>query len=212
LKKHKLIKEVHFSKHAFIRAQERITLDAEEVLQIIKLEKYVYIGSEKNNNRDHRLFYSDKDSQCFVIIQDIKTNTIITILPLDYHEHISWAVSLVFQKEAKELILGKTVPESSTSDNHRNKGAVNQYFHVCCDTFDEYLNYSSRIKLCKFDASSYDHKIEKMLTSEVAIKDILKRIDLVTSENKCYVNEIMIKRTSSDVTPLFVELSLLGAA
>ena len=161
---------VNFTQHAFIRAEERITLGIKEISQIIKWEKFVSIGVEKNTNREHRLFYSNPDSQCFVLIQDIKTNTVITILPLDYHESISWAVSLEFQKEAKELILGKAKVIQV------NAITMHKFFHVSCNVLDEYCKYSSTTKLGKFEASDYDNKIEKLIVSDVFVSDILDKI------------------------------------
>jgi hypothetical protein len=205
---------VNFTQHAFIRAEERITLGIKDILQIIKWEKFVSIGMEKNTNREHRLFYSNPDSQCFVLIQDIKTNTVITILPLDYHESISWAVSLEFQKEAKELILGKTVSKSLAQEKAEitqvNEIIPHKFFHVSCDVLDKYLQYSSSTKLGKFASSDYDNKIEKLIVSDVFVIDILEKIDLITKDTEYQVNEIMIKKKSKDISPTFVELATLN--
>jgi len=204
---------VYFTQHAFIRAEERITLGIKEISQIIKWEMFVSIGVEKNTNREHRLFYSSPDSQCFVLIQDIKTNTVITILPLDYHESISWAVSLEFQKEAKELILGKTASKNLAQGKAEvtqvNEIIMHKFFHVSCDVLDEYCKYSSSTKLGKFEASDYDNEIEKLIVSDVFVSHILEKIDLITKDTKYQVNEIIIKKKNKDIAPTFVELPTL---
>ena len=191
---------VNFTQHAFIRAEERITLGIEEILQIIKWEMFVSIGTEKKTNREHRLFYSNPDAQCFVLIQDIKTNTVITILPLDYHESISWAVSLELQKEAKELILGKAEVVQI------NEIIMHPFFHVSCNIVDAYFKYSSTIKLGRFEASDYDHEIEKLIVSKFFVSDILEKLNLITKDTKYQVTEIIIKKKGKDKEPTFVEL------
>jgi len=69
----------------------------------------VTIGVEPNSNREHYVFYSEEDYQCFVAIVDNVNYQCVTILPIDYHNLIAWQVSNESMNKAKEMILGVSV-------------------------------------------------------------------------------------------------------
>ena len=75
-----------FSFHAYERVIERLTMEPDEVAELLDWDLAVRIGEEKGTNRIHRLFYSREDFQCFIAVQDEKSRTIVTILPVDYYE------------------------------------------------------------------------------------------------------------------------------
>ena len=202
---------LNFTHHAFIRVKERITLDTNEISLIIKREKFVPIGMEKGSNREHRLFYSQRDSQCFVLIQDIKTQTVVTILPLDYHESISWAVSVEYQKEAKELILGKygKVISSDFSVTQTEEVESHKYFIVSCDVLDGYCNFVEKFSLGKFEANNYNYDINNLIKSVLFISDILDKITVIINDTNYHVDELMIKRKGKDVAPAFIPIEEL---
>jgi hypothetical protein len=93
-----------FTIHAWARVYERLSLSPSDVADILDWDLAVNIGADAGSNRVHRLFYSSPDEMCFVAVQDSKTNAVITILPIDYHENISWKVSIDAQDQAKTLI------------------------------------------------------------------------------------------------------------
>jgi len=93
------------SYHAFARVINRLTMHPETLIALINHDLAINIGQENKSNRVHKLFYSHRDQMCFVAIQDIKTGTIITLLPIDYHNNIAWIVSLESQNQAKRLML-----------------------------------------------------------------------------------------------------------
>ena len=64
------------------------------------------IGVEESSRRVHRLFYSQPDGVPFVAIQDEKCGTVVTILPIDYHNRCAWHVSYDAQKSAEAIITG----------------------------------------------------------------------------------------------------------
>ncbi len=97
----------NFSFHAFKRINSRISLSHSDLAEIIDADLVVNTGCETNSNRAHKLFYSERDGMCFVAIQDVKTGTVITVLPLDYHQKTSWVVSVEAQNRAKKVIAGK---------------------------------------------------------------------------------------------------------
>ncbi len=92
--------QLTFRRHACDRLAERLSLTAEEVIEIIDNDLCVLIGEE--DNRYHKVFYSRPDKQCFVAIHDHETNELVTILPLDYHHR--WQISEAVYFEAKAKI------------------------------------------------------------------------------------------------------------
>lgn len=96
--------ETFFSRHAFLRANQRLSIDVDELAAILDNGAFVDIGSEPCTSRSHRLFYSAPDRTCFVAIQDSMTGTVVTVLPLEYHKNLAWEVSEADQSIAKKLM------------------------------------------------------------------------------------------------------------
>jgi len=122
------MKQLHYSDHAFDRVKERLSLTDTDVLKILEKELYVLVGDETGSNRRHCLFYSYPDSCCFVAIQDKKDGTIITVLPVNYHNR--WKVSLETEQAAEQLIIsGKPKKEADLSGLIANeiKGEAKNY-------------------------------------------------------------------------------------
>jgi hypothetical protein len=95
----------HFSIHAFERASQRLSMTHAELAFLLDEGLTIEVGREQKAKRVHRLFYSPNDAQCFVAIQDSHKGTVITVLPMDYHERICWVVSVGAQKKAKALLI-----------------------------------------------------------------------------------------------------------
>ena len=72
------------TKHAENRLSERSSLSREEFLGVLDFDKLVLIGLEQSYSSNSYLFFSLKDSDFFVVVIDVKTNEIITILPIEY--------------------------------------------------------------------------------------------------------------------------------
>jgi hypothetical protein len=79
-------------------------MEPDEVADILDWDLVVKIGEEKGTRRIHRLFYSQDDYQCFVAIQDEKTKTVVTILPVDYYETLAWKIPRSSLGEAERLV------------------------------------------------------------------------------------------------------------
>ncbi len=94
-----------FTRHAFQRVHERLSLLPGEVATLLDYDLAVNIGVERNGHRLHRLFYSPPDRCCFVAVQDERDGTVVTILPLDYHANIAWPVSEAAQRAARSLVV-----------------------------------------------------------------------------------------------------------
>ena len=82
---------IKFTQHSIDRLLERTSLSTYELQNIYKTKKTVPLGIEQSSNRQHDLFYSMMDDQCYVGVRDIKTLELITILPVSYHK--AWKVS-----------------------------------------------------------------------------------------------------------------------
>ncbi len=95
----------HFSRHALVRAAQRTSLSCEDIAEILDRKLVVTIGITPGFNRKHLLFYSVPDDDYFVAVQDGLTGTVVTILPLDYHENLAWKISNVDCEKAKDIFL-----------------------------------------------------------------------------------------------------------
>jgi hypothetical protein len=96
--------QINFSHHAYRRAYERLSMEPDEIADLLERDLTVNIGEEKGSRRVHRLFYSCDDNLFFVAIQDEKSKTVVTILPIDYYVNLFWAVPQSLMKEASELV------------------------------------------------------------------------------------------------------------
>lgn len=94
----------NFSRHAYERVLERLTMELDEVADLLDWDLAVKIGDEKGTRRIHRLFYSQDDHQCFIAIQDEKTKTVVTILPVDYYETLVAKIPQPSLQEAERLV------------------------------------------------------------------------------------------------------------
>ena len=93
-----------FSRHACERLAERLAAEPDEIADQLDWDLAVNIGGEKGTKRIYRLFFSREDHQCFVAIQDEKTRTVVTILPVDYFERIAYRIPQPFLIEAEQLV------------------------------------------------------------------------------------------------------------
>ena len=185
-----IIMRVSFSRHAFCRVTERLSMTHEDLASIINHELTVNIGHEKGNNRDHKLFFSSKDKMCFVAIQDRKTGTVVTILPIDYHNNIAWIVSIDAQNIAKRLVGEKvtiihhqaTVPD--TIKKFKEAKAIDAKIQIKPSVFkvSGYLagENGQTIKLvCLGSEPSepYDYNVEKLIKDKNFIDTLAIRIN-----------------------------------
>jgi hypothetical protein len=104
-----------FSFHAVHRLGQRTQLTSTDVIRIIGERKFVDIGAKPGVHRRHLLFYSVPDQVHFVAIQDPIDGTLITILPLEYHEHLAWNASDEQLSAARSLAERPPAPRSLQS-------------------------------------------------------------------------------------------------
>jgi hypothetical protein len=101
------VKAASFTTHALRRVddKERTGLTPEEVARILDNQLFIPIGREKK--RVHKLFYSERDDDWFVAVQDEENGEVVTIMP--YHYHNRWEISSDTLREARSMITGEPV-------------------------------------------------------------------------------------------------------
>jgi hypothetical protein len=92
---------IKFTQHSLDRLEERTSLSIYELENIYKAQKTVPLGIEPSSNRQHDLFYSLLDDECYVGVRDVRTHELITILPISYHK--VWKISQDAEYLAMEL-------------------------------------------------------------------------------------------------------------
>jgi len=79
--------------HARKRIAQRTSIDLLKLMSYLDADVCVNMGYHAGMHRRHLLFYSAPDDTCFVAIQDPRYGKVITVLPLEYHRRLAWAVS-----------------------------------------------------------------------------------------------------------------------
>lgn len=96
-------KPAHFSIHAFERIAQRTKLSCFDIANILDRRQCVLLGSKPGLSKEYVLFYSQPDDAYFVALQDIIDGTVITVLPLEYHENLAWGVTQNQKNTARNL-------------------------------------------------------------------------------------------------------------
>lgn len=200
--------KTNFSFHAFARVLARTSLTHQELAHLLDADLVVNIGQESNSNRVHKLFYSDWDKICFVAIQDVKTGTIVTILPVDYHENISWKVSIESQNQAKRLV---TKDEVSTNENEvsTNVEILNikaTVFRIAGNLVDNYGRYKKIISLGSWPCLPYGYSIEALVQDKKFVDFLVEKIKEKVStmnDNSSFLQTIAISLGSSGKPVIF---------
>jgi len=162
-----------FTYHAFSRVKDRLSLSLFELANILNYDLAVDIGAESGTNRVHRLFYSCPDNACFVAIQDSKNGVVVTVLPIDYHENISWSISQDSQIQAKNLLGINNLEESPclpvlqiTATNFKISGYLQ----------DEFGKYLKVLSLGSWPGEPYDYRIENLIEDKAFFEELNFRI------------------------------------
>jgi hypothetical protein len=99
-----MIRLAHFSRHARRRLGQRCRMSSGELAEILDRRLAVNTGRKPGFEKVHLLFFSPRDDAYFVAIQDRLAGTVVTVLPLDYHEQLAWPVTDEQRAEARRLI------------------------------------------------------------------------------------------------------------
>lgn len=197
--------ETNFSFHALERVRGRLALSHNDLLDLLDTGLFVNIGQENGNHRVHKLFYSQPDGMCFVAIHDVKTNTIITVLPLDYHANIAWVVSLDAQIQAKDLLMKK---EEALLEPFEKIDEVD-----ITTTFKiglKYWNGQNKIKfisLGSWPSLPYQRNIDKLIQDE-RFHDFIdnkykEKLEKMKSEGDFHLVSLIIKTAKKSKSTFF---------
>jgi hypothetical protein len=99
-----------FTRHAWQRVLERLSLTMDDVAQILDMGLAVEMGTSPGTNRCQRLFYSPPEDDFFIAIQDKTCGVVITVLPLAFHENLAWHAPNVALTKARRLVCGNEEP------------------------------------------------------------------------------------------------------
>jgi hypothetical protein len=103
--------------HAQQRLTQRTRLSGQQLIALIDADMTHIVGCRQEPPHAHHLFFSPKDLNHFVAVQDILTGEVITVLPLDYHENLAWKIS---EKHLKKAIQ-KSAPDFYSEVYPRSK-------------------------------------------------------------------------------------------
>jgi hypothetical protein len=198
--------ETNFSFHAFERVLGRISMTHRELASLLDDDLAINIGEEKNSNRVHKLFYSERDKICLVAIQDIKTGTVVTVLPIDYHENISWAVSLESQLQAKNLIIEEEATPNKESEILHTNASV---FRISGNIIDEYGRYIKNVNLGSWPCEPYEYSIDALVEDKEFVKALIKKLTekISDSENTTRIIQTVAIRLGNRGDPIFFSTS-----
>ena len=188
--------KTNYTYHAFKRVQDRISISPGDLAELLDANLVLNIGEEKRTNREHRLFYSEKDKQCFVAIQDMRVGLVITILPIDYHENIAWAVSIQSQREAKKLIVKETIiVDASIADPEYSPDQKTSRFRLSGNFVDEYGHYQKMISLGSWPSLPYD-SVEILIKDPEFVTFLFSKIEEKKEKQieKSFLNNVIIRR------------------
>lgn len=156
----------NFSRHAFKRVAQRTSLSCNEIAAILDRGLVVNTGQRPGFNRVHLVFYSHLDNEYFVAIQDIATGTVITILPLDYHETLAWGISAADCERAREIFLGA----QTAMEEPRVRDAP-KIFVISGNFLDEDGRQKTKI-LLKIPCDPYGNDLKKLLDANMLFQAI----------------------------------------
>jgi len=150
----------NFSKHALLRIKQRTQLNHFEIAEILDNDLAVDVGTVAVFDKKHWLFYSEKNDCCFVAIQSSLTGTIITVLPIDYHENLAWKIEEELLEQAAKKI--KSHEPKVAKSSVTPPTVIHVKMHYIC----EKRGYTKTTPLTKFKAIDYSSDISRVLSDE----------------------------------------------
>lgn len=158
------------SRHAFKRVRQRTRMSWQDLSNLLDRKVYVDSGHVPGFSRHHLVFYSELDQTCFVAIQDIRTGTVITILPLGYQARLTWAISDDICERAKALYeqdarnAAKLAAEQNAGKQLSIAGKIagERRFVVSMHYIDTDGHFKTR-KLASIRAATYAFEVKNLL-------------------------------------------------
>jgi len=133
------------------------------------MERTVSLGHEVGTTRRHELFFSAPDNQCFVVVIDEHDGTIITILPLDYHETLGWKVSEDAQSSARRCFTAVVAAETTAVVAALPRFYLNAYL----DLPDGRIRI---VNLGTWASEAYGGNVAKLFEDDSFVAEVHRRI------------------------------------
>lgn len=192
-----------FSRHACERVVERLTMEPDEVVDLLDWGLAVKIGEEKGTRRIHRLFYSHDDHQCFIAIQDEKTRTIVTILPVDYYATLAWKIPKPSFEEAEKLVSCGTDAKPKTAATLDKDSTIGQAARRSFKITGTLMNLQKRprfVNLGSWPAEAYDGLTSQLLQDTRFLQEMQSKLHVKRQPDE-YVVGLVIRlgRKGEDV-------------
>jgi hypothetical protein len=175
------------TRHAICRLEERTNIAGDRLRELLDKGAYINLGLESIFDRQHCLFYSSPNDQCFVAVQDRISGEVITVLTLDYHKTLSWKLDKKFYYEIDEEFLRRAEVLA-----RYNVDPNSMAFHMSLKV--RYLNENDLIcskTITKFPAEEYQNnsnlfinkkqKILSIVSCWLKEREVHKVIDLYVS-------------------------------
>ncbi|TSA38718.1 MAG: hypothetical protein D4R63_10420, partial [Methylococcaceae bacterium] len=144
-------------------------------------------------------------------IQDIKTGTVVTVLPIDYHENISWAISIEAQNQAKKLITKDKVYSPNVEILNTNATV----FRISGNVVNEYGKYQKTVNLGSWPCLPYEHSIDALVEDKKFVgflTDKIKKIISAMCTSLSYVQTISIRLGNKGEPVFFTTSEIIDSA
>ena len=179
--------DIKLSEHAGLKLKERVSISIHDFKKIYLDSKYLPLGIEESSRRQHDLFFSKNDNQCFVSIRDIKNNEIVTILPINYHKNISWEVSSDAQTLARRIYHNEEVFNFNTHNDNSKKSKTNPP-PTSIKIVARCNGHITKITSTNFEDYDYDFNlVAKDLSLRGKIRDFVKKNRELFDDNFCKI-------------------------
>ena len=173
--------------HARLRLMQRSRLPLHVLTDMLDKREYVDLGSKPGILKEHLLIYSRLDERWYVLIRDITSGSIVTVLPENYHDS-----SFIKIKESDK--------QSAYDLANKGRGSRSEFISInlCFNDFDGY-RYSK--KIYSIPVSQVDLSQESFLKSKF-IKLLKRKI----RENIARGISFDDKTIEPGYTPLFLNV------
>lgn len=138
--------------HARLRLMQRSRLPLHVLTDMLDKREYVDLGSKPGILKEHILIYSRLDERWYVLIRDITSGCIVTVLPENYHDSSFIKIKESDKQSAYDLANG-------------GRGSRSEFISInlCYNDFDGY-RYSK--KIFSIPVSQVDLSQESFLKSK----------------------------------------------
>lgn len=183
----------------------------QEIANLLDRKVCVDSGHVPGFSRHHFVFYNPIEQTYFVAIQDIKSGTVVTVLPLTYQARLTWAIPDDTCEQAKLLYEEYTRSEADKANKHEAllkaandaKVANSRSFVVFIHYEDAEGHYKTR-KLMSIQAAQYNFKINNLIQDK-QLPDMLQSSLEQTDVLATSISSITIKN-GRKAPPHFIDL------